>query len=83
VDIAKERRLEIVSPSEDISKVSYVSYLLTRLRVAKRINETYMIKAIVSRLREIDILREEEAREDVRYKNIRLELAKILGSQES
>jgi hypothetical protein len=75
--------IEMTSAPEDISKVSYVSYLLTRLRLAKKMNETDMIKAIVSRLQEIGILREEKANEDVRYKNLRFEVAKILGSQES
>jgi hypothetical protein len=74
--------IEMTTASEDVSEVSYVSYLLTRLRMAKKMNDTYMIKAIVSRLREINILREEEAREDVQYKNIRLEIAKVLRTPE-
>ena len=72
----------MVSSSQDISGVSDVSYLLTRLRLAKRKNESEMIQAIVNRLQEIGILREEEATEHASFKNLRLEVAKILGSHE-
>jgi hypothetical protein len=70
------------SESERMSTVSDVSYLITQLRVAKRKNRTDMVKAIVSRLREIGILREEEAAEHASFKNLRLEMTKILGSNE-
>ena len=48
----------MASASDEISSVGNMSYLLTRLRVAKKKNETDMVKAIVSRLREICVLRE-------------------------
>lgn len=75
--------IEMANAADEISSVSDVSYLITQLRVAKRKNRTDMVKAIVSRLREIGILREEEAAERASFKNLRAEVAKILGSHES
>lgn len=73
----------MASVSEEISSVDDVSYLITQLRVAKRKHETEMLKAIVGRLREIGILREEEAAEHASFKNLRAEVAKILGNAEA
>ena len=73
----------MASVSDDISSAGDVGYLITRLRVAKRRHETEMTKAIVGRLREIGILREEKAAEHASFKNLRAEVAKILGNTES
>ena len=69
--------------SNEISSVSDVSYLITRLTVTKRKNKPDMVKAIVSRLREIGVLREEDAAEHASFKNLRAQVAKILGNAES
>ncbi len=69
--------------ADEISTLSDVSYLITLLRVAKRKSRTDMVKAIVSRLREIEILREETTAEHASFKNLRAEVAKILSSHES
>ena len=69
--------------SNEISSVSDVSYLITRLTVAKRKNKPDMVKAIVSRLREIGVLREEDAAEHASFRNLRAQVAKILGNAKS
>jgi hypothetical protein len=74
--------IEMANAADEISSISDVSYLITQLRVAKRKNRTDMMKAIVSRLREIGILREEEATEHASFKNLRAEVAKNLDSYE-
>jgi hypothetical protein len=75
--------IEMENAAHEISSVSDVSYLLTWLRLAKRKNESEKIEATVNRLRQIGILREEEGTEHASFKNLRFEVAKILGSHES
>jgi hypothetical protein len=75
--------IEMANAADEISSVSDVSYLITQLRVAKRKNMTDMVKAIVSRLQEIGVLREGQATEHASFKSLRGEVTKILGSHDS
>jgi hypothetical protein len=69
----------MASELETISEISDVSYLITRLRLARRKNETEMKEAIVSRLRHMGLLREVQGNEDLSFKNLRAEVTRILG----
>ena len=66
----------------EFSEISDVSYLLTRLRMAKRKNETQVIEGIIGRLNEMGVLKEAEAGVDIPFRNLRTLVAVILGKQE-
>ncbi|MBW1794351.1 MAG: hypothetical protein JRJ38_07960 [Deltaproteobacteria bacterium] len=66
-----------------ISKISDVSYLLTRLRLASRRNEFTVKEAVVQRLRDLGFLREPREGESIHFKNLRDSVNRILGTEEA
>ena len=68
----------MVAEIDEISKISDVSYLLTRLRVAKRKNEVQVKEAIIDRLYEMGVLKKAEAGENISFRNMRTLVAVIL-----
>lgn len=68
---------------ESLRGISDVSYLTTRLRLAKRKNETEIMKGIIQRLKETGLLKEEERFEGKEVKNLREYVNYILESRES
>ena len=62
---------------DEFSTISDVSYLLTRLRMAKRKNNTQVKEALVKRLHDLGVLR--EAGEGISFRNMRTLVAEILG----
>lgn len=56
---------------ESIGRISDVSYLTTRLRLAKRKKETQTIDAILQRLKSIGVLKDEQKFEERVHKNLR------------
>jgi len=71
------------SELEAISGIRDVSYLLTRLRLAKRKNQTEIKEAIVKRLKDMDVLKDAEAVSDAPFRNLRVAVNNILGSDQN
>jgi GTP cyclohydrolase I len=76
------RREKMEKELEGISRISDVGYLLTRLRVAKRKNETKIKEAIVQRMKDIGVLKDEEGVKGTPHENLRVYVNKILGTHE-
>jgi len=65
---------------EAISGISDVSYLLLRLALAKKKNETGVENAIVKRLKDIGLLKDKEEGLEAPFKNLRTAVSEILGT---
>jgi hypothetical protein len=66
---------------EDIQGISDVSYLLTRLRLAKKQNETGTMRAVLERLRQSGLLREQDEGGGAPHTNLREQVSHILSGE--
>jgi len=69
----------MAAQANEISGISDVTYLLTRLRLAVRKNEMTVKKAILQRLRDLGFLKDPEAGEKLEFKNLRVLVDNLLG----
>ncbi|MCD6305628.1 MAG: hypothetical protein J7M32_04985 [Deltaproteobacteria bacterium] len=69
------------SELKQIETVSDVGFLLTRLRLAKRKNESDVISRIVQRLREVGALKEEGVNLARPFENLRAYVDRVLKKE--
>jgi hypothetical protein len=77
-----KRTEEMETELQSIQKVSDVGYLTTRLRLAKRKNERKTEEAIVDRLKDIGLLKDEKGDEGSPFENLRSYVNRILQQDE-
>jgi hypothetical protein len=65
---------------EEIQSISDVSYLLTRLRLAKKQNESGTMRAVLERLRQSGLLRKQDEG-GAPHANLRKQVSRILGGE--
>lgn len=64
---------------ETISRCSDVRWLVSNLRIAKNEDDLEMQRAVLSKLQDINVLRELTTGEDVQFTNFRNEVNNILA----
>ncbi len=64
---------------ETISRCSDVRWLVSNLRIAKNEDDLEMQRAVLSKLQDINVLRELTTGEDVQFTNLRNEVNNILA----